>query len=218
MLALLGLAGCTGGPEAESTPTRTATAPPDTPSATPAVGTASPTPSPSPTSTPEPTETATSRYTTQAPTDTETATATPTRTDTSTATDSPTPTTTPSPTETPTPTETPSPTATPTETPTATPTYDLEVVVGPDGGLSFSPSSFDISTGDTVRWTWDSGGHNVKPSSTPSGSDWAGTPGDEFDTFSGGHTYQHTFDVAGDYEYYCAPHRSAGMTGSFTVG
>lgn len=91
-------------------------------------------------------------------------------------------------------------------------------MVGPGGSLSFEPESFQIAVGDTVLWTWDAGGHNVKASTTPEGSDWSGTPGGEFDTFGSGHTYRYRFDVAGTYEYYCAPHRSAGMTGSFTVG
>ncbi|MDZ7702129.1 MAG: plastocyanin/azurin family copper-binding protein [Halobacteriales archaeon] len=115
--------------------------------------------------------------------------------------------------------ETDAPTETPTRTPTATPrpSVDQEVEVGP-GSLSFEPSSFELPAGGTVRWVWQSGGHNVKPSATPDGSDWAGTPGGEFATFDAGHTYTVTFEVAGSYEYYCAPHRSSGMTGSFTVG
>ncbi|WP_346430010.1 plastocyanin/azurin family copper-binding protein [Haloarcula regularis] len=41
-------------------------------------------------------------------------------------------------------------------------------------------------------------------------------PGDSqiFDT---GHTYAYTFEVPGEYAYFCRPHRSLGMTGSFTV-
>ena len=119
----------------------------------------------------------------------------------------------------PTDTETTSRTDTPSPTPTRTPlpSVEQEVLVGP-GSLSFEPESFEIPTGATVRWVWESGGHNVKVSSQPSGADWPGTPGEEFDTFDAGHTYAYTFEVDGDYQYYCAPHRSAGMTGSFTVG
>jgi len=88
------------------------------------------------------------------------------------------------------------------------------VAVGADG-LRFSPRSFEIDAGDTVLWEWDAGGHNVKPDSIPDGSDWSGTAGSG--TFGSGHTYSYTFDVAGDYSYYCAPHRSADMKGSFVV-
>jgi plastocyanin len=121
-------------------------------------------------------------------------------------------------TATPEPTDAPTSVSTTASSPTDSPTPDQAVIVGPGGGLSFEPASFQIAVGDTVRWTWDAGSHNVKSSSTPDGSDWTGTPGDEFDTFGRGYTYTHTFEVAGTYEYYCAPHRGSGMTGSFTVG
>ena len=42
----------------------------------------------------------------------------------------------------------------------------VDVAIG-DGGLFFSPSSVTIQPGDTVRWTFSSGGH-----STTSGSTW----------------------------------------------
>ena len=41
----------------------------------------------------------------------------------------------------------------------------VDVTVGPNGDLVFSPSSVTIHTGDQVRWTWSSSGH-----STTSGS------------------------------------------------
>jgi len=109
---------------------------------------------------------------------------------------------------------TPSEDATETATPTATPEAAQVVAVAADG-FSFSPASFEIGAGDTVRWEWEAGGHNVKADSVPDGSDWSGTPGS--DLYSTGHTYSYTFDVPGEYSYYCQPHRSSGMTGSFTV-
>lgn len=114
-------------------------------------------------------------------------------------------------------TDTPSPTPSPTPTATPRPPVDQEVKVGP-GSLSFEPESFDIPTGGSVRWVWESSGHNVRPSSIPDGADWSGTEGGDGTTYDAGYTYTYTFDVDGTYEYYCAPHRSAGMTGSFTVG
>jgi plastocyanin len=124
--------------------------------------------------------------------------------------DSPTATDEPTATETPTATEEPTPTA------TATPEPDQRVVVAPDGRLRFDPETFSIGTGDTVLWEWASGGHNVSPDDggQPSGADWAG---EDEQLYSEGHTYSHTFEVAGDYEYKCQPHQSAGMVGSFTV-
>jgi len=106
------------------------------------------------------------------------------------------------------------PTATATQTPT-TPAGETQVVsVGADG-LRFSPDSFEIQPGDTVRWEWESDNHNVKPSEVPDGSDWSGTPDSEI--FDSGHTYSYTFETPGEYSYYCNPHRSVGMAGSFTV-
>jgi len=148
-----------------------------------------------PTATDEPTATATEEPTNS-----------PTATDG--ATDSPTPT------DEPTATETPTATAEPTPTATATPEPDQRVVVAPDGRLRFDPESFTVSAGDTVLWEWASGGHNVSPDVQPDGADW---PGDDDTLYSSGHTHVHTFDVTGTYEYFCQPHRSSGMRGSFTV-
>ena len=136
----------------------------------------------------------------------------------STPTPTPRPTETASPTATPTEspesTDSPTPSGTPTATPTPTPVADLTVTVGPDGRLAFEPETFEVATGDTVRWEWASGGHNVSPASQPSEASW---PGDDEDLYSAGHTYAYTFAVAGRYRYHCDPHQSVGMTGSFTV-
>jgi plastocyanin len=161
----------------------------------------------------------------------------PTPTETPTDTPSPTPDDTPTqtPDDTPTPTEgsgdtpdpaTPtdsdgSPTATAAATPTATatPVPDVAQVVevAADVELRFAPEDFEIAAGETVRWTWVAGGHNVRASSTPSDSDWKGTPDGDGTTYDEGHTYEYTFEVPGEYEYVCIPHENLGMTGSFTV-
>lgn len=137
----------------------------------------------------------------------------PTSTPTATASPTPMPTASPAPTDTPEPT----PTASPTPTAEPTPTAAQVVEVGPGGSLRFRPDDFTIAAGETVRWVWRSGGHNVKVDSAPSGSEWNGTPGGDFDTFGQGHTLSHTFEATGRYNYYCGPHRSAGMTGRFSV-
>jgi plastocyanin len=128
-----------------------------------------------------------------------------------------TPTATDTPTESPTPTDEPTPTESPTPEPTPTPVPDMEVTVAPDGNLRFDPDSFTISAGDTVLWTWDGSGHNVKPDGIPSDADWTGTPGDNLTTYGSGYSYVYTFDVPGSYDYKCIPHQSSGMTASFTV-
>ncbi|WP_266076826.1 plastocyanin/azurin family copper-binding protein [Haladaptatus caseinilyticus] len=91
------------------------------------------------------------------------------------------------------------------------------VKVGPGGELVFEPAELQISPGTTVKFVWESNTHNVVPESQPDGAGWEGS-GSESETFDSGHTYEHTFDTEGSYEYFCAPHKSAGMTGSITVG
>jgi plastocyanin len=144
-----------------------------------------------------PTDTATTTETATAATGTATATATPTATGTETA--------------------TATGTATPTATETATPTAAQTVTVAADGKFRFAPESFDVAAGETVRWVWRGGGHNVVAASTPDGADWSGTPGAPDELYDSGYEYERAFDVTGTYEYYCAPHRSLDMVGSFTV-
>lgn len=142
--------------------------------------------------------------------------ATPTATATSTPTDGDTQTSTPTATTTPTDGDTKTPTSTPTPTATATPTPQADQVVRVGAnGLNFAPETFSIAVGDRVLWDWVGVGHNVSPGSQPDGADW---PGDDASTYGAGHTYAYTFEVAGTYRYHCDPHRTAGMTGSFTVG
>ena len=76
----------------------------------------------------------------------------------------------------------------------------VDVAIG-DGGLFFSPSSVTIQPGDTVRWTFSSGGH-----STTSGS--PGMPNNLWDSGirSQGAVFNHTFPSAGTFPYYCIPH------------
>lgn len=85
--------------------------------------------------------------------------------------------------------------------------------VGPDGDLLFEPERVEIEPGTTVRWVWNSDGHNVEPVSVPDDADWNGHPeiGDR------GNEYEYTFDVPGTYEYECEPHAVAGMTGTIVV-
>lgn len=90
------------------------------------------------------------------------------------------------------------------------------VAVGPGNSLVFEPAELSIAPGTTVNFVWESDNHNVVPDSVPEGASWEGT-GPEADLFNTGHEYSHTFDTLGTYEYYCAPHLSAGMEGTITV-
>lgn len=126
-------------------------------------------------------------------------------------------------------TETETETGTESETETATETDGevVEVAVGPEGEyLRFVPEEVEISVGDTVRWTFESEGHNVtaKPEADtkvelPEGAE-------PFATYEGnrsfmvvqvGETFEHTFTVPGTYVYVCAPHADQGMVGRVIV-
>ena len=96
------------------------------------------------------------------------------------------------------------------------PEPDLVVEVAPDG-FQFDPSTFEIERGDTVRWVWRAGGHNLRVRSKPDESTWGGTPGSASDTYAEGYEHVHTFEAAGDYEYFCAPHQTLGLEGNFSV-
>ncbi|WP_264781472.1 plastocyanin/azurin family copper-binding protein [Haladaptatus sp. T7] len=91
------------------------------------------------------------------------------------------------------------------------------VKVGPGGDLVFDPDKLTVTPGTTVKFVWESDGHNVVPESQPEGAGWEGS-GSASELFDTGHTYSHTFSTPGEYAYVCAPHKSAGMTGSITVG
>lgn len=91
------------------------------------------------------------------------------------------------------------------------------VIAGPEGELVFEPDSVKVTPGSTVTWVWESDNHNVVPESTPDGADWKGTDGPPSKTYDTGHEYSHTFDATGSYEYFCQPHKSAGMTGTVEV-
>lgn len=87
------------------------------------------------------------------------------------------------------------------------------VEVGPDGDLVFEPEELTVSTGTTVRFVWLSSPHNVAVTSQPDGADWSG-----HETLEGrGFSFEHTFEVAGRYEYVCTPHRTDGMRGAVVV-
>jgi len=97
------------------------------------------------------------------------------------------------------------------------------VKMGADSGLLvFEPNKIKICAGDSVKWTMNKAGpHNVvfDEDNVPSGVDPEKISmeegvqiGDEGDTFVT------KLDKAGEYGYYCEPHRGAGMTASITVG
>ena len=89
----------------------------------------------------------------------------------------------------------------------------VDVTVGPNFELVFSPSSVTIHPGDQVRWTFGSSGH-----STTSGS--PGQPNGIWDSGirNQGAIFTQTFNSAGTFPYYCTPHGGCcNMVGTVTV-
>ena len=98
---------------------------------------------------------------------------------------------------------------------------DQTVKMGSDGGLlKFEPATVTVSKGDTVTWENNKmAPHNVVfDASGPGGKAAADKLSNSKLTFSPGESYSSTFDVEpGEYTYYCAPHRGAGMVGKVVV-
>lgn len=76
------------------------------------------------------------------------------------------------------------------------------ITVGPDGRPGFDPEQVELQPGATVQWEWASDDHTVTPQSVPGDVDWEGEP----EAHDEGHTYQHTFDQVGVYQYACDTH------------
>lgn len=90
------------------------------------------------------------------------------------------------------------------------------VVVGPGMDFVFEPGTAEpltIQAGTTVRFVWDTGAHNIHVDSQPADANWAGHEEVEEEGF----VHEHTFDVPGEYHYWCFPHRSMGMVGDIVV-
>jgi plastocyanin len=106
-----------------------------------------------------------------------------------------------------------------------------------DVGMSasaFEPDRIEVPLGETVVWrNTNSRAHTVTAyeAGIPDGADYfaSGGYGSEqaardafFDSFGGAmstrDTFEHTFTVPGQYDYFCIPHEQAGMHGSVVVG
>lgn len=96
----------------------------------------------------------------------------------------------------------------------------MTVNVG-QGGNVFVPQNVTINVGDTIRWVWATGNHNVVSGTggtadnkfcSPNNQTCATTP-----VSAAGATYSFTFTTKGSYPYFCRPHVGAGMVGTITV-
>ncbi len=99
-------------------------------------------------------------------------------------------------------------------------------MVAPDGSLSFAPETLTVTPGTTVTWRFASPTHNV--SCDPDHNDAASLPDDAepFASYEGGNmnqtedagtTFEHTFEVTGNYDYVCIPHAASRMVGTIRV-
>ncbi|MDY6764127.1 MAG: plastocyanin/azurin family copper-binding protein [Halobacteria archaeon] len=98
---------------------------------------------------------------------------------------------------------------------------------GPGGTYRFEPESVTIKTGETVRWSFPTRGHNVccVPEDSdevelPSGAEpFSSYDSDEspMTTVPKGEIYEHTFNTPGKYVYVCVPHVNFGMIGTVVV-
>lgn len=108
--------------------------------------------------------------------------------------------------------ETPAP---PVERPAAT--------VSMNDALEFVPDTITVKAGETIEWTNDSKlAHTVTADPEKAARDEnvalpEGAAPFDSGTMKPGETFTHTFDIPGDYLYFCIPHEAAGMTGVVRV-
>jgi len=93
----------------------------------------------------------------------------------------------------------------------ALPAWAVDVQMGANGNLVFEPSEISISAGESVHFVNNMlPPHNVVVEDHPelSHEGLAFAPGESFDI---------AFPDAGDYTFWCAPHKGAGMIGTVHV-
>lgn len=76
----------------------------------------------------------------------------------------------------------------------------------------FTPKTFTINLGDTVKWVWVNGSHTTTSLGIPAGAaSWNKSINSSSTTFI------YVPSKTGTYNYKCTPHQAMGMVGSFTV-
>ena len=88
----------------------------------------------------------------------------------------------------------------------------IEVKLGTDAGmLAFEPSTVNLSAGDTIKFV----NNKLAPHNAVfDGNDALSHPDL---AFAPGESWERTFDSAGTFDFYCEPHRGAGMVGKVVV-
>ena len=103
-------------------------------------------------------------------------------------------------------------------------TVDMPIGAGIPGcetnDVCYTPSRLTVHTGTTIIWINSDGSipHTVTagwPDSETIGLDYPGGNGFDSDFMSGGATFEHTFKIPGEYDYYCQLH--PWMIGSIVV-
>jgi len=97
-------------------------------------------------------------------------------------------------------------------------------------GFAYDPARVTVDAGTTVRWVNDDDvGHSVTAyedripadaayfASGGFGSERAARDDVRGGLLDAGDAYEHTFDAAGTYDYFCVPHEGSGMTGRVVV-
>ena len=76
----------------------------------------------------------------------------------------------------------------------------------------YVPAEVHVKKGQTVRWVWVQGTHDVVSGASC-------TPDNKFVSGSAQSkgSFEHTFDSAGTFPYFCNPHCGLGMTGKVIV-
>ncbi|AZH25387.1 plastocyanin/azurin family copper-binding protein [Haloplanus aerogenes] len=96
--------------------------------------------------------------------------------------------------------------------------------------FAYDPARITVDAGTTVRWTNDDDvGHTVTAYGDGIPADATYFASGDFDTeraardditgglLPAGDAYEHTFTIAGTYDYFCVPHEGSGMTGTVVV-
>jgi plastocyanin len=96
-------------------------------------------------------------------------------------------------------------------------------VVGMTNTMTYTPDTVRVAVGQTVRWENSSAVmHTVMADPEEAFKDKSVELPDGASTFNSGNldpkaTFEHTFEVAGTYRYFCVPHEAVGMTGTVIV-
>lgn len=87
----------------------------------------------------------------------------------------------------------------------------------------FDPIGLLVDAGDTITFEIDSGAHSATAYSAGNGPATVTRIPDGADAWDSGTlseqgaTFDHTFETAGTYDYFCTPHKSLGMVGRIVV-